>query len=67
MATFQERLKDLREDKNLSQRQLAKELNTLQANIQRWEKGTADPSSANVIKIAQYFKVSAGYLLGLED
>ncbi len=67
MKIFGQRLKELREDKKLSQRQLAKTLGTSQPNLQRWEKGLFEPDQNTMIVIAEYFGVSADYLLGLED
>lgn len=49
---------EFRKAKNLSQRQLAKELNTSQQNLSRWEKGINEPSIAECWKIADYFDVS---------
>lgn len=61
------RLKELREEKNLTQNDIAKAINTSRPNIGRWEKGENEPSSSAVIALAQFFNVSADYLLGLED
>lgn len=67
MAKLSIRLKELREEKGLSARQLAKELNVSDRAIQRWEKEERVPNADMVILIAQFFEVSADYLLGLED
>lgn len=66
-VNFSENLKNLREEKGLSQRQLAEEIKVSQANISRWEKGTQSPSIEWLIIIAQFFDVTTDYLLGLED
>lgn len=66
-ANFSKRLKELREEKGLSQRQLAREIQATQANISRWEKGTQDPSTEWIILLAKFFDVSTDYLLGVED
>ncbi len=52
MKIFGQRLKELREDKKLSQRQLAKTLGTSQPNLQRWEKGLFEPDQNTMIVIA---------------
>ena len=61
------RLKELRDEKKLSQEEVAKAIGTSQTNIGRWEKGLNEPSSGFVIKLANYFEVSIDYLLGRED
>lgn len=67
MNKFAERLKDLREEKGLSQRTLAKELGFSQAAIARWENNSQTPNIDVAIIVSKYFKVSTDYLLGLED
>ncbi len=67
MIKFTERLKSLRNEKNLSQAQLAKELNVSQRSISSWETGFRQPDFATLELIANYFEVSADYLLGLTD
>lgn len=64
---FAERLKELREDKNLSMQDLAKELGIGSSSICRWEKGQADIKGDELVIIANYFKVTTDYLLGLSD
>lgn len=67
MEIFAERLKDLRNEKGLTQNQLAKELGLSHTAICRWESGLRMPTAQAIILIAKYFEVSADYLLGLED
>ncbi len=67
MEIFIERLKELRENKNLSQSQLAKNTGLNQTTISSWEIGKRIPSAQAIIVLAKYFGVSADYLLGLED
>lgn len=67
MNKFSERLKELRLEKNLSQRELAKELNISQAAIARWESNLHIPNIENAIMIVTYFGVTTDYLLGLDD
>lgn len=67
MNKFAERLKDLREEKGLSQRTLATKLGFSQAAITRWENNLQTPNIDVAIIVAKYFKVSTDYLLGLED
>ena len=64
---FSERLKELRTDKNLSQRTLANDTGFSQPAIARWESGLQIPNIDVAIVMAQYFGVTTDYLLGLED
>lgn len=67
MKIFAERLKYLRLEKELSQRQLAKLLNINYTSIQRWESEMRIPNAEAIVLLAKYFNVSADYLLGLTD
>lgn len=67
MNKLPERLKELREEKAMSQSQLATELKVGQSTIARWESGKRIPNIDDAIKIAQYFGVATDYLFGLED
>lgn len=67
MNKFAERLKELRIDKQLSQRELSKATNFSQAAIARWEAGLQIPNIEVAITFAKYFGVTTDYLLGLED
>ena len=61
------RIRDLREEYNLTQTDLAKAVNTSQRNISRWEKGEIEMGANFAIALAKYFNVSVEYLLGLSD
>ncbi|MBO5394466.1 MAG: helix-turn-helix transcriptional regulator [Clostridia bacterium] len=67
MNKFAKRLKELREEKGFSKTKLAKELNTTEANICRWENGTRSPNIDSIILLCQYFKCTSDYLIGLTD
>lgn len=67
MDTFSQRLRELRLDKKMSMKQLAKEINTTDAAISNWENGVNEPKISYVISIAKFFGVTSDYLLGLED
>ena len=64
---FAQRLKELRKEYELTQFQLAKELNVSKQNISDWENGKSETSFELLIKIAKFFKVSIDYLLGLDN
>lgn len=59
------RLKDLREDRDLSQAQIAKVIKTTQQQYSKIETGRADISGEKLILLAKYYNVSADYILGL--
>ena len=67
MNKFAERLKELREENKLSTIAMGKILNVSNSTITRWENEEIIPSIEHLYNIAIYFKVSADYLLGLED
>ncbi len=64
---FKSKLKELRTSRNLTQKNLAHQLNLSQSAIARWETGDYTPSMECIIKLAKFFNVSTDYLLGLDD
>lgn len=61
------RLKELREEKNLTQIDIAKAINTDQTSISRWEKGKNEPLLSAAIALAKYFDCSLDFLAELVD
>lgn len=61
------KIKELRTEKGLSQRELARATQIKQANISRWEVGIVVPNILDVWKLADYFDVSIDYLVGKKD
>lgn len=61
------RLKDLREELGLTQKQLAEELHLTYHAISGYERNKSEPSDEIKIKMARYFNVSIDYLLGISD
>lgn len=59
------RIRDLREDRDLSQADIAKVLRTTQQQYSKIETGKSDISGEKLILLAQFYNVSADYLLGL--
>ncbi|MDE7257416.1 MAG: helix-turn-helix domain-containing protein [Clostridia bacterium] len=57
------RIKELRQQKNLTQVRLAIDLNISQNTLSRYETGEREPDCAMLKKIAAYFNVSIDYLL----
>ncbi len=67
MDIFEQRLKDLRNEKKYTQKELASKLQTTDDSIFSWEKGRSQPPIEMIRRICIEFKVSSDYLLGLED
>ena len=61
------KVRDLREDKDITQQKMAEYLNVTQATYSRYESGELDIPTLVLIKLARYHKVSVDYLLGLTD
>ena len=60
-------LKELRENKKLSQKQLAADLHISQSTVGMWESGKREPNFEMLTKLADYFNVSTDYLIGNSD
>lgn len=61
------KIKYLREEKGLSQENLAKIIGTSQRNIGRWENEENEPSYSHLIKLADYFNCTIDYLVEREN
>lgn len=61
------RIRHLREDADLTQRQLAELLNVSQTTYSRYESGILDIPSISLVKLAQFYQTSVDYLLGLSN
>ncbi|WP_404387564.1 helix-turn-helix domain-containing protein [Ligilactobacillus animalis] len=58
------KIRDLRKEKKLSQSELGKLIGVSQTTVTAWETGRAEPASTYIKKLADFFNVSADYLLG---
>ena len=67
LTTFNNRLKDLRLKRNISQNDLATETKISQPSINFWERGKCLPNANAIIVLANYFGVTTDYLLGESD
>src|SRR5258706_8559812 len=67
MPLNRKRLRDIREKRELSQRQLSRRCGFGDTMIWRYENGDGDPSSDHLVKIARQLRVSSDYLLDLSD
>ena len=67
MATFSERIKELRESRNLTQEALGTVIGVKRYSIYSYEKGRAYPEMKGLIGLADLFDVSMDYLAGRTD
>nr|WP_294777963.1 helix-turn-helix transcriptional regulator [uncultured Eubacterium sp.] len=66
MALYR-RIKDLREDNDKTQKELAEYLGMKQPQYYRYENGLRDIPTDILIKLSKYYSVSVDYILGLTD
>ena len=67
LPSFANRLKPLRQEKNITQRQMAALLSCTEQHYQRIEYGTINVHATTVIFLADYFGVTTDYLLGRSE
>lgn len=67
LRVFGDRLKKLRKTKKMTQAQLGQVFGVDHTTISKWEKGVYETDFETIQKIADYFGVSADYLLGKTD
>lgn len=61
------RIKALREQKGITQAELAKRLDITRSSVNAWEMGISVPSTQYIVELSKLFKVSTDYLLGVES
>lgn len=61
------RIKELRNERNMTQSEVAEAIHTSQRNIGRWENNEVLPTSEFIIRLADFFQVTTDYLLGRSD
>lgn len=64
---FAKRLKELRKENGLLQKDLASVFNVRNTTISAWEVGDNEPDLTTLVNIAKYFGVTTDYLLGIEN
>ena len=64
---MQLRIRDLREDADLTQRQIADILHCDQSQYSKYERGERELPLAYAVRLAQFYKTSVDYLVGLSD
>lgn len=61
------RIRNLREDRDLTQKELAKELNCSQQVYSNYELGQRDIPTYTLIRLSEFYNVSVDYILGLTN
>ena len=64
---YVKRIRDLREDSDKTQKEIADILGTSQTMYARYERGANELPLRHLIELCQYYQVSADYILGLSD
>lgn len=64
---LKDRLKELRAESGLTQKELAAKLNLTRSAYSLYELGTREPSIAVLIDMAKFFEVTLDYLVGISD
>lgn len=67
MQILAQRLLELRKQHCLKQTEAAQALGLSISAYCRYEYGEREPTASSIVRMAQYFKVSTDYLLGLRD
>ncbi len=62
---FGEKMRNLREDADMKQSDLAQKIGMTQRKISYIERGRNEPSMEDIVAICTYFGISADYMLGL--
>ena len=65
--TYRERMRALREDNDLTQREVAKVINKSQQGYSHIEDGRAELKIDDLITLCKFYKVSSDYFIGLAD
>lgn len=67
MSYFSEKLYELRKEKGFSQEELAEKLNVARQTISKWENGTTNPDTNNLIELSKIFGISIDEFVGNDE
>jgi transcriptional regulator with XRE-family HTH domain len=67
MTDYRTRLRNVREDRDLTQAEVGKILNKSQQGYNHIEAGRAELKIEDLIRLCRYYNLSADYLIGLTD
>lgn len=65
--TYVRMIRDIREDHDLSQSDVAEVLGTSQTMYSRYERGASELPIRHLIRLAKYYKLTSDYILGLSE
>ncbi|MBQ7339819.1 MAG: helix-turn-helix transcriptional regulator [Clostridia bacterium] len=63
---YVKRIRDLREDRDLTQQQIADVLGTSQTMYARYERGANEMPIRHLLTLCKFYEVSADYILGID-
>ena len=61
-----DKIKKIREQHNITQSELAKQLGITRSSVNAWEMGVSVPSTQYIVELAYIFSVSTDFLLGVD-
>ena len=64
---FSKRIRELRGEKNITQKELAVAVGVFERTVSYWEQGKREGDFDTLIQLAQYFNITTDYLLGIAD
>jgi len=64
---YYNKIKELREDKDINQEEIAKILNCTQSTVSKYERGENELKIEDLKKLCQYYNVSSDYIIGLPE
>lgn len=64
---FSERLKELMQQQGYTQQQIANAIGYSQRAVSKWLNNQSEPTASAIFSLAEFFGVSADFLLGLSD
>lgn len=67
LFSLSDRIKSIREQKGLTQAEIARQLGISRSGVNAWEMGLSVPSTQYVVELAKKFEISTDYLLGLDS
>ncbi len=67
MKTFGEKIKELRNEKGITQKQAAQALSITVPTLSHWECDYQEPSFKDLLALCTFYEVSADYLIGRTD
>lgn len=61
------RIKEYREEMQLTQKELAERIGNVQRNVSNWENGASEPDCETIVRLAELFEISIDELFGRRD